>query len=36
MDLKKDTTPAMAMGYCDRPITMHELLTHRSFASLIR
>jgi hypothetical protein len=34
--LKKDTTPAMAMGYCDRPITMHELLTHRSFASLIR
>lgn len=34
--LKKDTTPAMAMGYCDRPITMHELLAHCGFASLIR
>jgi len=34
--LEKNTTPAMAMGYCDRPITVHELLTHRGFASLIR
>ncbi|BAU42143.1 hypothetical protein O77CONTIG1_01961 [Leptolyngbya sp. O-77] len=34
--LKKDTTPAMAMGYCDRPISMLELLTTRGFASLIR
>lgn len=33
--LEKNTTPAMAMGYCERPITMHELLTQRSFASLI-
>jgi hypothetical protein len=34
--LKKDTTPAMAMGFCDRPISMLELLTRRGFASLIR
>lgn len=34
--LKKDTTPAMAMGYCDRPISMLELLITRGFASLIR
>lgn len=33
--LSKNTTPAMAMGYCNRPITMRELLSHRSFASLI-
>ena len=33
--LEKNTTPAMAMGYCARPVTMHELLTQRSFASLI-
>ena len=34
--LEKDMTPAMAMGYCDHPISMHELLTQRGFSSLIR
>jgi hypothetical protein len=34
--LGKTTTPAMAMGYCDRPFSMHELLTRRGFSSLIR
>jgi hypothetical protein len=29
--LEKDTTPAMAMGYCKHPISMHELLTSRGF-----
>lgn len=33
--LEKPTTPAMAMGYYDRPITLHELLSQRGFASLI-
>ena len=33
--LAKNTTPVMALGYCDRPITMRELLTQRSFASLM-
>jgi len=33
--LGKNTTPAMAMGYCDRPISMHELLTQRAFSFLI-
>lgn len=34
--LGKKITPAMAMGYCNRPISMHELLTQRGFSSLIR
>jgi transposase-like protein len=34
--LSKNTTPAMAMGYCDRPITMRELLTQHGLDSLIR
>ncbi len=34
--LAKKTTPAMAMGLFDRPISMHELLTCRRFHSLIR
>ncbi len=34
--LSKNTTPAMAMGYCDRPVTMRELLTQHSFAFLMR
>jgi hypothetical protein len=29
--LEKDTTPAMAMGYCERPISIHELLTCQGF-----
>lgn len=29
--LEKGTTPAMAMGYCERPISMLELLTSRGF-----
>ena len=33
--LAKNTTPAMAIGYCDYPVTMRELLTQRGFASLI-
>jgi hypothetical protein len=33
--LAKNTTPAMAMGYIKRPISMLELLTHRGFSSLI-
>ena len=32
--LAKNTTPAMAMGYCDRPVSMHELLTCRGFHCL--
>lgn len=31
----KGTTPAMAMGFCSRPISMHELLTLRGFSSII-
>lgn len=34
--LAKNTTPAMAMGYIERPISILELLTHRGFSSLIR
>jgi hypothetical protein len=33
--LAKNTTPAMAMGYSERPISILELLTHRGFPSLI-
>lgn len=29
--LANKTTPAMAMGYCNRPISVHELLTTRGF-----
>ena len=34
--LGKKVTLAMAMGYCDRPISTHEFLTQRGFSSLIR
>jgi len=34
--LGKNMTPAMAMGYCERPISMHELLTSRGFHCLTR
>jgi hypothetical protein len=33
--LAQKRTPAMAMGYCNRPIAIHELLTQRGFTSLI-
>jgi hypothetical protein len=33
--LQKMTTPAMALGYYYRPVTMQELLTHRGFDTLI-
>jgi hypothetical protein len=33
--LAKDTTPAMAMGYCNRRLSIEELLTKRGFSSLI-
>lgn len=33
--LAKDTTPAMAMGFCDRLVSIHELLTCRGFESII-
>jgi hypothetical protein len=33
--LAKDTTPAMAMGYCNRRLSIEELLTVRGFSSLI-
>jgi hypothetical protein len=33
--LEKKVTPAMAMGYCNRPISVHEILTQRGFSSLI-
>jgi len=33
--LAKGTTPAMALGFCNRPISMHELLTQRGFDSLL-
>ncbi len=33
--LTKGTTPAMAMGFCDRPVSMHELLAHRGFSSIL-
>jgi len=32
--LGKNITPAMAMGYCDRPISMHELLTQQGRMAL--
>lgn len=32
--LEKNTTPAMAMGYCARPISMHELLTYQGISCL--
>jgi hypothetical protein len=33
--LGKGTTPAMAMGFCDRPVSIHELLTSCSFNPII-
>lgn len=33
--LTKGTTPAMAIGFCDRPISIHELLTQRGIFSLL-
>lgn len=33
--LTKGTTPAMAMGFCVRPVSMHELLTQRGFSSIL-
>jgi hypothetical protein len=33
--LAKGTTPAMAMKLCDRPVSMHELLTQRGFSSIL-
>lgn len=33
--LVKGTTPAMAMGFCDRPLSMLELLTQRSFTAIL-
>jgi hypothetical protein len=33
--LQERTTPAMAMGYYHRPLTIHELLTLRGFDTLI-
>ena len=32
--LGKNRTPAMAMGYCERPISMNEILTSRGFHCL--
>jgi len=32
--LQRQTTPAMAMGFCDRPIPMEEFLTLRGFAAI--
>ena len=34
--LAKGTTPAMAMGFYKRPLTMHEILTGRGFSSILR
>jgi hypothetical protein len=33
--LVQGTTPAMAMGFCDRPLSMHELLTQRGFTAIL-
>ena len=33
--LGRNMTPAMAIGYCNRPISMHELLTQRGFSPFI-
>jgi hypothetical protein len=33
--LDKGTTPAMAMGFCDRPISINEILTSRGFDTII-
>ena len=33
--LAQGTTPAMAMGLCDRPLSMYELLTQRGFFSIL-
>lgn len=33
--LDKGTTPAMAMGFCNRPLSVQELLTQRGLASVI-
>ena len=32
--LGKDRTPAMAMGYCNHPVSMYEILTSRGFHCL--
>lgn len=32
--LGKKTTPAMAMGYCEQPLSIHNLLTSRGFPCL--
>lgn len=32
--LSKKTTPAMAMGYCEHPLSIHKLLTSRGFHCL--
>lgn len=32
--LAKETTPAMVLGFCDRPIPMEEFLTLRGFAAI--
>lgn len=32
--LQRQTTPAMAMGFCDRPVPMEEFLTLRGFADI--
>ncbi len=34
--LGKNTTPAMVMGYCDRPISTYELLTTQGFQFITR
>jgi hypothetical protein len=34
--LPKGTTPAMAMGYVDRPLTVREMLLSRGFSAPIR
>lgn len=33
--LAKQTTPAMAMGLCDRPLSIQELLSCRGFTALL-
>lgn len=34
--LAQKTTPAMRLGFCDHPVSMHELLTQRGFSSILR
>lgn len=33
--LAKGTTPAMAIGFCNRTVSIHELLTQRGFSSIL-